>query len=272
MRLDSHQHFWKYDPAQYPWMTDKLARLRRDFLPTDLAPLLSAAQLDGCIAVQARQTIEESRWLLQLADQHPIIKGVVGWVDLRADDVETDLTAFAAHPKFVGVRHVAQDEPDDQFLIRPDFLSGIAKLKQFDLAYDILIFPKQLPAAVQLVQKFPDQRFVLDHIAKPPIATGEIEPWRKLIYELAQSPNVLCKISGLVTEAKWDSWETDDFTPYLDIVTEAFGESRLMYGSDWPVSLLAASYEQVHNLTAHQYGAHPKIFGQTCARFYKIKD
>src|SRR5687767_4052275 len=160
MRLDSHQHFWKYDAAEYPWITDKLARIRRDFLPPDLEPELNRARLDDCIAVQARQTIHESRWLLELADKHAIIKGVVGWVDLRADNVEEDLRSLAAHPKFVGVRHVAQDEPDDCFLIGRDFLRGISKLQKFDLAYDILIFPKQLPAAIELVAKFPDQRFV----------------------------------------------------------------------------------------------------------------
>jgi L-fuconolactonase len=276
MRLDSHQHFWQYDPAQYPWMTDKLALLRRNFLPPDLQPHLDAAQLDGCIAVQARQTLEESHWLLKLADQYPIIKGVVGWVDLRAGNVEADLATLSKHPKFVGVRHVVQDEPDDHFLTRPDFLRGISKLKQFDLAYDILIFPKQLTAAIDLVQKFPDQRFVLDHIAKPPIAAGTFEPWKKLIHQLAQAPNVLCKISGLVTEANWTTWKPEDIHPYLNIIGEAFGPNRLMYGSDWPVCLLAAEYQKVYDLaftwTRSAFpNATEKIFGMNCSQFYRIR-
>jgi L-fuconolactonase len=199
-----------------------------------------------------------------------IIKGVVGWVDLRADNVEQDLATLSKHPKFVGVRHVAQDEPDDRFLIRPDFLRGIEKLKQFDLAYDILIFPKQLPSAIDLVQKFPDQRFVLDHIAKPPISTGELEPWAALIGDLAKIPNVFCKISGMVTEANWTDWESDDFESYLDIVSEAFGPDRLLYGSDWPVCVLAAEYQKVYSLVFNKFGNDQRIFGDNCARFYKI--
>jgi L-fuconolactonase len=273
MRLDSHQHFWKYDSAQYPWMTEKLARLRRDFLPGDLKVELDAVGLDGCIAVQARQTIEESRWLLSLADKNPIIKGVVGWVDLRSESVEDDLAELAQHPRFVGVRHVAQDEPDDRFLMRPEFTRGIEKLKQFDLAYDILIFPKQLSAAVDLVQKFPEQRFVLDHIAKPHIAEGLVQPWRTLLNELAAAENVSCKISGLVTEADWINWKEDDFRPYLDAVAEAFGPERLMFGSDWPVCLLAAEYRSVFEIARKWVErSFPKsidaIFGGNCARLY----
>jgi L-fuconolactonase len=275
MRLDSHQHFWKYDPAQYPWMTEKLARLKRDYLPADLAPLLKAANFDGCIAVQARQTVEESRWLLQLADENPIIKGVVGWVDLRADNVERDLAGLARHPKFVGVRHVAQDEPDDRFLMREDFLRGIAKLQSFNLAYDILIFPKQLPAAIELVRRFPEQRFVLDHIAKPQIKDRLFEPWATQIRELAQYQNVFCKISGLVTEADWQTWQPADLEPYLNIVAEAFGPDRLMFGSDWPVCLLAAGYTEVFQFAlkwSHAIGAsfEERFFGGACVNFYEL--
>ena len=275
MRIDSHQHFWEYDPAQYPWITDKLARIRRSFLPPDLEPELKAADLDGCIAVQARQSVEENRFLLGLADRYPFIKGVVGWVDLRADDVERQLEQFAAHPKFVGVRHVAQDEPDDRFLIGKEFLRGISKLKQFDLAYDILIFPKQLPAAIELVNRFPEQRFVLDHIAKPNIREQVMEPWRTHIRELAKVPNVMCKVSGMVTEAKWDTWKEDDFRPYLDVVAEAFGFERLMYGSDWPVCLLAGEYKRVHSIAAN-WMKHDTIdkaewlFRSACAAFYQV--
>jgi L-fuconolactonase len=272
MRLDSHQHFWNYNAEQYPWIQSSWP-IKRTFLPDDLAPLLAQAGLDGCIAVQARQTLEESRWLLELADQSAIIKGVVGWVDLRSDKVEEQLAQFASHPKFVGVRHVVQDEPDDDFMVRPDFLRGISKLKQFNLPYDILIYPKQLPAAIKLVQQFPEQPFVLDHIAKPHIKDGTISPWREQILELAKTPNLLCKVSGMVTEAKWQGWRYDHFVPYLDVVSEAFGVDRLMYGSDWPVCLLAGSYPQVHSLTRRYFAsqsevAKAKIFGGNATRFY----
>jgi L-fuconolactonase len=223
--------------------------------------------------VQARQTVEESRWLLQLADQYDFIKGVVGWADLCADDVERDLEKLSRHPKFVGVRHVAQDEPDDRFLVGKEFVRGISKLKQFDLAYDILIFPKQLPAAIELVNKFPEQRFVLDHIAKPIIREKIMEPWRTQIRELAKDPNVLCKISGMVTEANWSSWREEDFYPYLDTVAEAFGPNRLMYGSDWPVCLLASEYSSVHHIIegwvqTQNIASAEEIMGKTCAAFY----
>lgn len=276
MRLDSHQHFWKYDAAKYSWMTEKLARLRRDFLPGDLEPLLKAAGLNGCVAVQARQTLEESWWLLELAEENEFIKGVVGWVDLRSERVEEDLAELSKNPKFVGVRHVAQDEPDNRFLVGTDFLRGIGKLKQFDLAYDILIFPKQLPAAIELAGKFPEQRFVLDHIAKPSIADGIMEPWRAGMMELAKAPNVMCKVSGLVTEAKWSGWKAEDFDLYLDAVEEGFGGGRLMYGSDWPVCLLAGEYEEVFDLANGWVkrkfpGEARQIFGGNCAAFYKIE-
>jgi L-fuconolactonase len=275
MRLDSHQHFWEYDPAEYPWITEKLARIRRSFLPPDLEPELNRAGIDGCIAVQARQTIEESRWLLGLADRYDFIKGVVGWVDLRAPDVEKDLEMLARHPKFVGVRHVAQDEPDDRFLVGKDFLRGISKLKQFDLAYDILIFPKQLPAAIELVNRFPEQRFVLDHIAKPVIREKLMEPWRTQIRELAKASNVMCKLSGMVTEANWDGWREEDFFPYLDLVAEAFGLDRLMFGSDWPVCLLSGEYQKVYGIVMNwQREQDVKdavgLMGDNCARFYQL--
>lgn len=272
--LDSHQHFWRYDEAQYPWIP-KGSPLHRDRLPNDLAPLLAQTGTDGSIAIQARQTLEESRWLLELADRNPLIQGVVGWVDLRSGAVEDQLADFARHPKFVGVRHVIQDEPDDQFMLRPDFLRGISKLKQFHLTYDILIFPRHLPAAIELVQRQPEQPFVLDHLAKPLIKDGCLSPWREQIRELAQSANVFCKISGLVTEANWAGWQPADFKPYLDVIFEAFGDDRLMFGSDWPVCLLAGSYEQVHRLVTGYVASLPKpvgnkILGGNAARFYSL--
>jgi L-fuconolactonase len=272
--IDSHQHFWRYEPAQYPWIRPDWP-LRRNFLPEDLAPLLRAAKLDGCVAVQARQSIEETRWLLGLAAEHGFIKGVVGWVDLRSENLTEQLTAFANNARFVGVRHVVQDEPDNNFLLRPKFVRGIAELRFFDLAYDLLIFPHQLPPAIQLVRKFPRQRFVLDHIAKPYIKRKDLWPWAGHIRELAQCPNVFCKVSGMVTEADWSGWKKADFTPYLDAVFEAFTPRRIMYGSDWPVCLLSAGYPRVHDLAASycqklSASEQERVFGGTTAEFYRL--
>ncbi len=272
MKLDSHQHFWSYDAAQYPWIP-KGSPLHRDWLPPDLAPLLAAAGLDGCIAVQARQTVEESRWLLTLADHAPVIKGVVGWADLRSPKVGDELAELAQHPSFVGVRHVVQDEPEDDFMLGADFLRGIGMLRAHRLTYDILIQPRQLPSAIAIARRFPDQRFVLDHIAKPPIKAGTLSPWREQIRELAQSPNVLCKVSGMVTEADMKAWQTADIRPYLDVVFAAFGEDRLMFGSDWPVCLLAADYARVFALVRDYIAplsaeAQAKVLGGNAERFY----
>lgn len=274
MRIDSHQHFWRFNPADYGWMKPEWP-IRRDFLPADLEPELRKCRLDGCVAVQARQSLEESRWLLELADSAPIIRGVVGWVDLCSPNVTKQLEAFTKHPKFVGVRHVLQDEPDDGFMLREDFQRGIAALAEFGLTYDLLVFPKQLPAAVTLAQTFPGQPFVLDHLAKPLIKRGVISPWREQIQELAKLANVLCKISGMVTEADWQQWRVDDFKPYLDIVFEAFGPDRLMYGSDWPVCLLAGEYQRVFGLvndyvSQFQVDDRVKFFESNAAAFYGL--
>jgi len=276
MRIDSHQHFWRYDAAQYPWIAAG-SPLQRDWLPPDLGPLLAGSNLDGCVAVQARQMIEESYWLLELAEHHAIIKGVVGWVDLRSPGVAKDLAALAPHPKFSGVRHVVQDEPDVNFMLGAEFQRGIGMLQEYHLTYDILVYPRQLPAAVALARRFPKQPFVLDHMAKPPIMEGALSPWREQVRELARLPNVLCKVSGLVTEADLAAWKPGDFRPFLDVVFEAFGEDRLMYGSDWPVCLRAASYAQVHGLVADytgglDAGAKEKFFGGNAARFYRVRD
>lgn len=276
MRLDAHQHFWKYSPAEYGWINDKMAALKRDFLPQDLKSLLAAEGFEGSIAVQARQELEETRWLLELADENDIIKGVVGWVDLCSSDLAAQLERFASDPKFVGVRHVVQDEPDDEFMLRPEFRSGIALLREHELAYDLLLYPRHLPVAVKLVREFPEQRFVLDHIAKPSIAEGRIEPWDRGIRELAQCENVWCKVSGMVTEARWNVWRAEDFRPYLDVVFEAFGPERLMIGSDWPVCTLSASYGATMGIIAdymRQLRAEEQngILGGNCARFYRIQ-
>ena len=272
MRLDAHQHFWSYDAAQYPWIPPG-SPLHRSWLTDDLAVLQKPLGFDGSIAVQARQVVEESDWLLGLADQHETVKGVVGWVDLRADRVEADLERLAQHPKFVGVRHVVQEETDDDFMLGREFQRGISKLHSHGLTYDLLIFPKQLEAAIQLAENFPAQPFVLDHIAKPPIKAGTIEPWAKQIRRLAHLPNVDCKVSGMLTEADHQAWKPEQFRPYLDVVFEAFGPARLMYGSDWPVCLFAGSYEQSFRLVddytrsltdAERAG----LFGGNAAAFY----
>jgi L-fuconolactonase len=274
MRIDSHQHFWNYSETEYPWIP-KDSPLHRDWLPSDLQPLLAKTGLEGSIAVQARQTVEESHWLLNLADHYPLIKGVVGWVDLRSETVEEQLAGLSKHPKFVGVRHVVQDEPDTNFMLRPEFQRGIGKLKQFKLTYDILIYPKQLPAAIALVKAFPDQPLVLDHIAKPLIKDGVVSPWREQIRELATSPSVFCKVSGMVTEADHAKWKPSDFNPYLDIIFEAFGEDRLMFGSDWPVCLLAGSYDRVFGLLDDytrrlSANARGRFYGGNAVRFYRL--
>ena len=272
MRLDAHQHFWSYDAAQYPWIPPG-SPLHRSWLPDDLAALQQPLGFDGSIAVQARQVVGESDWLLALADQHANVKGVVGWVDLRSDRVEADLARLAAHPKFVGVRHVVQEEPDDDFMLGQDFQRGISKLRAHGLTYDILIYPKQLEAAIRLAENFPQQPFVLDHLAKPHIKDGAIEPWKSQLRRLAKLPNVLCKVSGMLTEADHKAWKAEQFRPYLDTVFEAFGPARLMYGSDWPVCLFAGSYEQAFRLVDDYARGltdveRAGLFGGNCARFY----
>ncbi|MES2569624.1 MAG: amidohydrolase family protein [Verrucomicrobiota bacterium] len=276
MRLDSHQHFWAYNHTDYPWIP-KDSSLARDWLPHDLLTIQKPLDFDGSIAIQARQSIEESSWLLSLADRTPEIRGVVGWVDLRSKQVEEQLALLALHPKFVGVRHVIEDEQDEQFLLRPEFVHGISKLSQFGLAYDLLIRPHQIAAATELVAQLPEQRFVLDHLAKPQIKDQIFFEWHLDICELAKMPNVCCKVSGLITEADHKGWHPDDFIPYLDRIFEYFGPDRIMFGSDWPVCLLAGDYGQVFELI-NQYTAHfpeedrVKLFGTNALRFYFPKN
>ncbi len=245
--------------------------LRRDWLPEHLRPELSAAGIDATVAVQADSSEHETHFLLDLARTNPEIAGVVGWVDLTAANIRDRLEHFAGFPKLKGFRHVAQSEPDDGFLIREDFLRGVASLEAYDFAYDILIYPRQLPAAAELVRRFPSQRFVIDHLAKPFVKTGEMEPWAKFMRNIGANDNAFCKLSGLVTEANWTGWVPAHFVPYLDVVFEAFGVDRLMFGSDWPVCLLAGSYVQVKQLI-EDYAAsgRDRIFGQNAARFYGL--
>jgi len=275
MRIDSHQHFWHYSPIEHTWMSGQMSAIRRDFLPEDLQPLLADLNFDGCIAVQARQSLEETRWLLELSDRFPFIKGVVGWVDLCSPELTSQLEQFASHPKLVGVRHVLQDEPNDEFMLRPEFRRGIAQLQHFGLTYDLLLFPRHIPIAIHLVEEFPEQPFVLDHIAKPSIAESLISPWQKDLRQLAKLPNVFCKLSGMVTEAKWQQWQPEDFRPYLDTVVEAFDSSRLMIGSDWPVCILSSDYASTMQLVIEYVQQFPEeaqaaILGSNCARFYGI--
>jgi L-fuconolactonase len=275
MRIDAHQHFWIYNPRDYIWIDDSMAALRCDFLPADLKPELERTGFDGSIAVQARQTLEETRWLLELASTAPYIRGVVGWVDLQSPQVRSQLKGFSQNPKLVGIRHIVQSEPDDRFLLRPDFLRGISTLAEFDLAYDILIYSKHLPVAAEFVSRFPTQRFVLDHLAKPPIKAGEVDPWARGLQELAAFPNIFCKLSGLITEADWRHWSPEQFKPYLDRAFACFGPDRLMIGSDWPVCTVAAPYANTLDIVRNYLSGYPPevreaIMGGNAARFWKL--
>jgi len=252
-----------------------MASIRRDFLPADLKPLLEKNGLRGSVVVQVRQTLEETRWMLQLAKDNPFIMGVVGWVDLRSPELRRDLESLVGNPKLVGIRHIVQSEPDD-FLLRPDFLRGVAMLEEFDLAYDILIYTKHLPTAAKFVERFPRQRFVLDHLAKPPIKSGQVEEWARGIRKLASFPNIFAKVSGLVTEADWQNWKPEDIRPNLDVAFECLGPSRLMIGSDWPVCLVAASYGQVIDvvkdyLIGFTREEQDAVLGGNATKFWRLK-
>ena len=252
VHIDAHQHFWRYSPETYGWIDDSMSAVKRDFLPADLEPLLRDAGFDGCVAVQAQQDAAETAWLLSLADAHPFVRGVVGWVDLRSPDVDRELERAATHPRLRGVRHIVQSEPDG-FMSDPAFRRGIGALERVGLVYDVLIYERQLAEAGDLVRAFPRQRFVVDHIAKPDIrahtaGTATADAWRAGIRALASSDNVWCKLSGMVTEADWSSWEPPDFAPYLDTVLDAFGPDRCMIGSDWPVCTVAGTYANVTSI------------------------
>jgi L-fuconolactonase len=275
MRIDAHQHFWNYNPQEYGWINDNMKVLRKDFGPLDLLNELSKAGLDGSVAVQARQSLEETRWLLHLASANKFIKGVVGWVDLCGREVEGQLEEFASETAFKGVRHVLQDEPDDEFMLCPAFVEGISKLKEYNLTYDILIFPRHIKYACQLVNKFPNQRFVIDHLAKPFIKKGSVEPWKSELRSFLKIPNVFCKLSGMVTEASWNQWRQEDFEPYMEAVIEIFGPARVMFGSDWPVCTVAAAYEEtveiVRNFISRlSVSEQVQIMGQTAMNGYSL--
>jgi L-fuconolactonase len=274
-RIDAHQHFWHYDPVEYEWIDESMAALRRDFRPADLEPELRAAGFDACVAVQARPTLEETRWLLELADRHPFIAGVVGWANLQAPDLRAQLEPFAGRAKLVGLRHIVQAEPDDRFLLRPEFLRGVAALRDFGLAYDILIYPRHLPAAVEFARRLEGHRLVLDHLAKPDIRGGGIQEWRRHLRALAACGHVMAKLSGLVTEADWRGWTPEGMRPYLDVAFECFGYERLMIGSDWPVCTVAADYGRTMRVVTDYMRGRPSheqdaVLGGNAERLWQL--
>ncbi|AXE21148.1 amidohydrolase [Runella rosea] len=278
MTIDSHQHFWIFDAVRDAWINDEMKRIQRNFLPEDLWPVLQANGVDGCVAVQADQSEAETLFLLALAEKYSsFVKGVVGWVDLRASNLYEKLEYYSQYELLKGFRHVAQAEPDD-FLARPEVIKGIRQLTAFDFTYDILIYPTQLKAALHLVRELPEVDFVVDHIAKPYIKDGKLNTWSNYMRQLAAQPQVHCKVSGMVTEADWKNWTKKDFYPYLDVVFEAFGPDRLVFGSDWPVCLVAAEYEQVIGLVrdyminvGFSASDQAKVFGENATRFYRLE-
>jgi L-fuconolactonase len=274
MKVDTHQHFWNYDAREYGWIDESMQALRRDFTPVHLQREIERAGVDCTVAVQVRQTLDETRWLLALADAHPGIAGVVGWVDLQAAHVESQLEELTAHPQLIGVRHIVQSEPAG-FLSSPTFRRGLASLERFALTYDILVYARQLPEVVELVAAFPNLRFVLDHLGKPDIKGGGFETWRPHFEALAAFPHVWCKLSGLVTEADWSSWTAAQLQPYIDTALERFGPDRLMIGSDWPVCTLASSYVETLDLLEHALqGCTPaeraNVLGGTAQRLWNL--
>jgi L-fuconolactonase len=276
MKIDSHQHFWVFDEAEYGWMGETMKIIKKDHLPSDLARELEKTSFQGSIAVQARQTLEETEWLLKLADENAFIKGVVGWIDLLSPDVEKQLERYARYPKLAGIRHVLHDEPDDDFMLRKDFLHGISLVGKYKLAYDILVFPKHLPNTITFVSHFPEQTFVLDHMAKPYIKDKTISPWREEMRKLSKFPNVYCKASGMVNEADWKNWKPEDFRPYLDVIYECFGADRIMIGSDWPVCRVAAGYPVVMDIVRDYIkqfsnSDQAKVLGGNAIKAYRLK-
>lgn len=275
MKIDAHQHFWQYEPVRDAWINQEMAAIQRDFLPTDLAPVLARNGLDGCVIVQSDQSEVENEFQLANAAQHSFIKGVVGWVDLQAENVADRLSYYSQFEKLKGFRHVLQGEANRALMLTPNFRRGIAALEPLNFTYDLLIFPDQLGYSQELVAAFPNQRFVLDHIAKPDIKAQQIDKWAADLKALAAHENVWCKVSGMVTEARWQAWQSCDFRPYLDTVFEAFGTSRMMFGSDWPVCEVAGGYDAVVQL-AQEYLAgfsareQALFWGDTATAFYSL--
>lgn len=275
LKIDAHQHFWAFDPVRDSWINDEMKVIQRDFLPPELDFVLRENGMDGCVAVQADQSEEQNAFLLGLTEGHDFIKGVVGWVDLQADNIEERLEHYSHTKLMKGFRHVLQGEANRALMLEPAFKRGIGLLNKYGFTYDILIFPDQLKFATKLAKEFPEQKFVLDHIAKPYIKDGQIDSWSAEIEQLAACPNVYCKVSGMVTEADWHNWTNDTFKRYLDVVFNAFGAKRVMYGSDWPVSLVAGDYTRVKAIVseyASQFTADAQdmIFGGNAVTFYNL--
>lgn len=274
-KIDSHQHFWKFNPLRDNWITDEMAFIQKDFLPADLQPILKENNFDGCVVVQSNQSEEDNDFLLNNAVKNDFIKGVVGWVDLRAENAEERLGYYSEFEKIKGFRHVLQGEANRSFMLLSEFMNGISLLEKYNFTYDILIFPDQLKYLPQFVSSFPNQKFVIDHIAKPLIKEQKINEWEKEIKAVAEHENVWCKVSGLVTEAEWKFWKPADFTPYLDVVTEAFGTERIMFGSDWPVCLVAASYNRMLGIVTNYFAGFSNseqnaFFGVNATNFYEL--
>lgn len=275
MRIDAHQHFWNFDPLRDAWITEDMKTIRRDFLPADLESELNAAGIHGSVAVQADQSEAETGYLVNLAAQHDFIKGVVGWIDLTTPGLAARLEQFSRHKVLKGFRHVLQGEADRRYMLREDFCRGIGALQPFGFTYDILIHEDQLPFIPEFVRRFPGQPFVIDHLAKPKIKAREIESWKRNIRTVAQYENVYCKVSGMTTEADWQGWRKEDFDPYLDVVVESFGIKRLLFGSDWPVCLLAGTYRQTLDIVDDYFAAFSReekesLFGNNAVSFYRL--
>lgn len=275
MTIDAHQHFWKYNPENHAWIDDSMAVIRKDFLPADLKKVYQTNGIDGCVAVQADQSLEETDFLLDLAYKNNFIKGVVGWANLQAADCDEVLQEFSQHKILKGFRHIVQAEPDPNFLLRPQFMRGISNLNKYNFTYDILVFPHQLLATLELIKKFPDQKFVIDHIAKPNIKNGFYDGWAVLMKAIAELPNAYCKLSGMVTEADYGHWTTTQIEPYMNLVLEAFGTKRLLFGSDWPVCLVAGNYKKIKALVTDftatlSENEQTDIMGNNAVRFYNL--
>ena len=276
MRIDAHQHFWQYDPVIYDWIDEEMSVLRKDFYPANVEALLKENNFDGCVAVQSEQTQEHNEFLFDLAEKNDFIKAVVGWVDLRAVDIEKKIGALAGIGKLKGFRHILQGEQKPDLMLDPSFTRGLKVAGNKGYTYDILIYASQLKYVEQLLQQCPGQKFILDHLGKPPVKTGEIKDWESTIVELASYDNLYCKMSGLVTEAAWNNWKYEDFIPYMEVVTESFDTDRIIFGSDWPVCTLAAKFEEVVNIVKKYYSAftaseQKKIFGLNAVHFYNLQ-
>ncbi|MCM8568504.1 amidohydrolase family protein [Gramella jeungdoensis] len=275
MVIDTHQHFWIYDQNRHAWIDDDMKRIRKDFLPEDLKPVLDKNEVDACIAVQADQTEAENEFLLGLAGKNEFIKGIIGWVDFRSQEINQKLGYYSEIEKIKGFRHIVQGEPDHNFLLRPDFLNGISRLEKYGFVYEILVFPHQLGAVLEFVKRFPNQKFVIDHIAKPYIKDGFSEGWKVMMKEIAKYENVYCKLSGMITEADYRTWTYELLKPHIEAVIEYFGPKKLMFGSDWPVCLVAGEYYQVKEIAEKAVsGFSPSeqkaFWGQNAMEFYNL--